>query len=210
MKRLSLIALFLLALFPAGAQVQDSVRADNREIDGGGRSQDIRKGNVLGAPVYYDTLGNIRGTATDSVVRMPRHHYLNRLSNDFNSTFFELLGMVGTRDIAIGFTVVYLPESWGGYGSLMAGVRRNYFSFGPVMRLSECGDLIDWHLYGGLVISRHLGCEIGFRMATPRREGSFSWESVSMGAVFVNGHGFVTCGLSIEFAAMASWAMLWW
>ena len=36
MKRLSLIALFLLALFPAGAQVQDSVRADNREIDGGG------------------------------------------------------------------------------------------------------------------------------------------------------------------------------
>lgn len=209
MKRLVLIVMLLLAL-PAWAQTQDSVRAESREIDGGQRQQDVSEGNVLGAPVYYDTLGNIRGTESDGVSRLPRHHYFNRLSNKYSNTFFEVLGMVGTGDIGIGLSFCYLPERWGGYGSLITGVRRDYFSFGPALRLSDYDDPLDWHLYGGFVVSRHLGCEVGIRMALPRRNSNFSWESASMGAVFVNGHGFITCGLSIEFAAMVSAAMLWW
>lgn len=211
MRRLLIMAMLAMTA-TVWAQSPDSTRAAARELGGDERPARSRERNVLGAPVYYDTLGNIRGASApaDGQSRLPKHHYFNRLSNDFCSYFVELEGMVGPGDAAIGFNFSYLPQRWGLYGSALVGVRRDYFSIGPALRLSDNGDYLDWHLYGGLVISRHLGAEIGIRMASSRRSGDFCWQSVSMGAAFVNGRGFVTAGLSLELSAIATAAFLWW
>ena len=212
MKRL-IIILALVLTASAWAQSTDTTRttpAAGGELDGGTRRATTLKNNVLGAPVYYDTLGNVRGTTPHSdAPRLPRHHYFNRLSNDYCSYFLEVKSMIG-HDLAFGASFTYLPERWGFYGSALAGLRRPYFAAGPTLRLSDYGGSLDWQLYGGLVVSRHLGAEAGIRMALPKRSGSFSWESVSMGTTFVNGHFFFTCGLSLEFMAVTVLSFLWW
>ena len=211
MRRL-LIFVLLLATTSVWAQSPDSTRAESRELGSGVKSERSRERNLLGAPVYYDTLGNVRGTEAPAggQAHLPKHHYFNRLSNDFCTYFLELEGMLGTGDIALGVNFTYLPQRWGIYGSALAGARREYCSVGPALRLSDNGDRLDWHLYGGFVISRHLGAELGVRMALPRRNDSFCWESVSLGTVFVNGHAFLTCGLSLELSAVATAYAFWW
>ena len=93
--------------------------------------------NVLGAPVYYDTLGNVRGSkaSSEGKVTLPKHHYFNKLSNDYNSMFLELDGWFG-GDIALGGSFTWLPERWGFYGKGLLGARSNYFAAGPALRLS--------------------------------------------------------------------------
>ena len=110
--------------------------------------------NILGAPVYYDTLGNRLGEthATDSLYRRPKHHYMNRLESEFHSFFLEYSTLFTSYDVAIGAKLSYVPQRWGFYGSLMAGINHAYVTLGPVLRLSDCGDIVDWHLYGGFHI----------------------------------------------------------
>ena len=148
--------------------------------------------NVLGAPVYYDTLGNVRGSkaSSEGKVTLPKHHYFNKLSNDYNSMFLEIDGWFG-GDIALGGSFTWLPERWGFYGK---------------------GGGLDWHLYGGVVISSRLGGELGLRMALPKWRGSsFCWESLSIGVAQVGRRTFFTCGMSLGlFAATATAAFLWW
>lgn len=167
--------------------------------------------NVLGSPVYYDTLGNVRGeTPQNGTARLPKHHYLNRLSNDYCSLFLEMDGWFG-GDIALGGSFTWLPERWGFYGKGLAGAKSNYFAAGPALRLSGYGGGLDWQLYGGVVISSRLGGELGLRMALPKRSGSFCWESLSLGVAQVGRRTFFTCGMSLELvAATASAAILWW
>lgn len=171
-----------------------------------------RNRNVLGAPVYYDTLGNVIGQTQpgDTVAHLPKHHYFNRLSNEYNAFFFELEGLLGNNDMAIGFNFTYLPERWGIYGSLLGGLSHGYASLGPALRLSDNGDMLDWHLYGGVMVSNHLGGELGLRMAAPRRDGRFCWESLSIGVGMVGRHPFLTCGLSLEISAFTGLYPLFW
>ena len=167
--------------------------------------------NVLGAPVYYDTLGNVRGEASPGgTAHLPKHHYLNRLSNDYCSLVLEMDGWFG-GDVAVGGSVTWLPERWGFYGKGLFGSRSNYFSAGPALRLSGYGGNLDWHLYGGVVVSSRLGGELGLRMALPKRRGAFCWESLSIGMAQVGRRTFFTCGMSLELvAAAASTFILWW
>ena len=171
-----------------------------------------RNRNVLGAPVYYDTLGNVIGKTSpgDTVAHLPKHHYFNRLSNEFNAFFFEMEGLFGNNDLALGFNFTYLPERWGVYGSLLGGINHSYFSVGPALRLSDNGSLLDWHLYGGVMLSNHLGGELGFRVALPKRDGRFCWESVSIGGGVIGRHPFFTCGLSLEICAAAALYSFFW
>ena len=171
-----------------------------------------RSHNVLGAPVYYDTLGNVRGNATpgDTTWHLPKHHYFNRLSNDFCSSFLEIEGLLGFKDAAIGINYTYLPERWGGYGSLLFGINHVYLSAGAALRLSNNGSLFDWQLYGGPVYGGRLGGELGFRLAMPRRDGDFCWTSLSTGMIVMPHRVFFTCGLSLELAAMVSAYWIWW
>lgn len=193
----------------AWAQVPDSTAGRDRVLDGGQRSH--REQNVLGAPIYYDTLGNVIGSeeSRQGIPRLPKHHYFNRLSNDFCTWFFELDGWIG-GDLAIGGSLTYLPEQWGVYGKGMLGFRSNYASVGPVWRLSDCGASFDWQLYGGVVVGHRLGAEMGLRMALPRRNSSFCWESFSVGVAQVGSRTFFTCGMSMELTAIMSLLLLWW
>lgn len=210
MKRLLIIVMLVLGA-SCWAQAPDSTRSDTREL-GSDKPQRSRERNLIGAPVYYDTLGNVRGSADtlNRVARLPKHHYFNRLSNDFSTYFVEVEGLIGYADLAFGINFTYLPERWGFYGSCLAGIRRNYLTFGPALRLSGYGDSYDWHLYGGAVVSRHLGVEGGIRFAQPRDEDDFCWMSASVGGMFVNGHGFFTCGLSLELSALTAISVFWW
>lgn len=171
-----------------------------------------RNRNVLGAPVYYDTLGNVIGKTQpgDTIAHLPKHHYFNRLSNEFNAFFFEMEGLFGNNDIALGANFTYLPERWGIYGSLLGGINHGYVSVGPALRLSDNGGLLDWHLYGGVMLSNHLGGELGFRVALPKRDGRFCWESVSIGGGVIGRHPFFTCGLSLEICAAAAFYSFFW
>ncbi len=209
MKRLCIVMMLMLGL-SAWAQVPDSTASKGRELDGGQRQH--RERNVLGAPVYYDTLGNVIGSeaSRQGIPTLPKHHYFNRLSNDFCTWFFEADGWVG-GDLAVGASLTYLPERWGFYGKGLLGNRSNYVAVGPVVRLSDCGDWLDWQLYGGLVVSNHLGAEVGVRMALPRRSSSFCWESVSVGVAQMGNRTFLTCGMSMELTAvLSSFFILWW
>ena len=165
--------------------------------------------NVLGAPVYYDTLGNVIGSATpaDSVYHRPKHHYFNRLEDDFSSVFLEGSVLFSEDDLAIGGQVAWVPRQWGFYCGAYGGVRHGYFTLGPALRLSDCGNWIDWHLYAGVVVSRHLGGEIGFRMAAPRQWGDFCWTSASVATGYVNGSGYISIGLSLTFSSFMAFTI---
>ena len=215
--------LFLLVLAMAGslawaqAPVKDSVaRADSSEVEEnviGGRVMSPKgrgEANVLGAPVYYDINGGVRGgrVASDGRYHRPKHHYLNNLGYYFDSYFVEMEGMFGDDELAMGGSFTYLPDRWGAYGSALVGINHDYLSVGPAVRLSQEGSFIDWHLYGGVMIGQTLGGELGMRWAVPSRKGSFSWSSGSMGLVVVDGRSYLTVGLSLEIAALVSLSSL--
>lgn len=161
-----------------------------------------KKPNVIGAPVYYDTSGNVIGQTmpADSVYHRPKHHFRNRLEDEYNSFFFEFQSQLGERDLAAGLQLAWLPKRWGFTCSVRSGLRTPYFSVGPALRLSDCGTFMDWHLYGGLVIDGNYcpGAEVGFRMAGKRTDLGFAWSSFSLGAGYVNRQSYVTFGLSLS------------
>ena len=162
--------------------------------------------NVLGAPVYYDTLGNVIGreAVADSFYHRPKHHFLNRLENDYSSIFVEGTIQFGGNDFALGGQAAWVPQRWGLYCGGQTGVRHNYFTVGPVIRLSDCGHWVDWQLYAGMVFSRHVGGEIGVRMAAPRRWGDFCWSSGSLAVGYVNGYNYFTLGFSLAFSPVVA------
>ena len=219
MRRIILLML-LLAGGTAMAQVAvpDSVAATDttagEENVVGGRPQRNKhtshKANVLSAPVYYDTNGNVVGSAHPSeVYHRPRRHYLNSRDDRYASCFFEGELMLGAKDVAGGFNLTLLPHRWGGYCSLMAGMRDSYFTVGPALRLSGDRSSFDWQLYGGLVLGgKHTGGECGLRMALPKRSSEFCFTSASMGVAAINGNVYMTLGLSLELVACAwLWAV---
>lgn len=204
MKRLVIIGLFLFcgALW---AQTADSVAA-GRVLGNESQVKRSRERNVLGAPVYYDTLGNVIGQSVpaDSFYHRPKHHFRNRLEDDFCSFFLEGQTMLSAYDIALGGQMVWVPRRWGVYASGLVGERRGYFSAGPVWRMSDCGNWIDWQLYGGLTVSRHLGGEVGIRMGAPKLWGDFCWTSMSLSVGYVNGYNYVTLGLSLTLTSLVA------
>lgn len=201
MKRRLILALLALLCSPVWAQnvMPDSSAADTSALGDTPRQRKQKVRNVLGAPVYYDTLGNVLGAAgpQDSFYHRPKHHFLNRLEYDFNSLFFEMETMFGGRDAALGMQLTWLPQRWGGYFEVSRGLRSYYFSAGPSLRLSDCGNIIDWHLYTGVVVGRGVGVEGGIRMAAPRNFTGFCWTSFTMGGGYVDRQGFFTLGFSI-------------
>lgn len=204
MKRLVIIGLFLLC-GTVWAQTTDSasvgrVLGDESPIK---RSREL---NVLGAPVYYDTLGNVIGqsASADSFYHRPKHHYHNRLENDFCAFFLEGETLLTRDNVAFGGQVAWMPRRWGVYASGLVGGRHGYLSAGPVLRLSDCGNWIDWHLYGGLSVSRTLGAELGVRMASPKLWGDFCWTSFSFTMGHVNGYNYVTLGLSLTLTSLVA------
>ena len=209
MKRILLIALLMLsgALY---AQTTDSSSVGGRVLGDEPRERTPRERNVLGAPVYYDTLGNIIGQTPsgDGFYHRPRHHFRNRLDSEYNSFFFETELLFGHNDAAFGLQLTWLPTQWGLYGSALRGINHYYFTFGPALRLSDCGDYLDWQLYGGLVATRRPGFEVGFRLAGPRSRSGFSWTSLSVGGGYANRQGYMTIGFSL--AIMPEMLFLFW
>lgn len=172
-----------------------------------------KEANVLGAPVYYDGNGNVRGSGISSqIYHRPKHHYLNNLDNNFCSIFLEGEALHGVNDFAIGLNFTYLPKRWGAYGSVLFGYNRNYLSVGPALRLSGYDSSVDWQLYGGVMFGgRSTGGEVGLRVATPQRSKEFCFTSVSVGCAVVGSHAFVTFGASIDMVAIFGLAtFLFW
>ncbi len=163
-----------------------------------------REANVLGAPVYYDQNGNVRGSANPSAVyHRPKHHYFNNLDDRFCSFFAEGEVLNGNSDYALGVNFTYLPKRWGAYGSVLFGVKHDYLSVGPVLRLSGYDSVLDWQLYGGVMFGgRSAGGEVGIRMAAPQHESEFGFLSASMGVAVVGSHAFVTFGASFDVIAI--------
>ena len=177
----------------------DSTSRSEKALGDTPRSRRGGERNVLGAPVYYDTLGNVLGSSTpaDSIYHRPPHHFRNRLEDEFCSTFLEFTGLFAHNDFAVGARLSYVPERWGLYGSGSVGFRHTYFSAGPVLRVSDCGDMLDLQVYGGLTLSRWLGSEAGVRLALPY-EDKFCWTSMVMGLGYVNRHTYFTIGFSLS------------
>ncbi|MBQ8702985.1 MAG: hypothetical protein IJ524_01255 [Bacteroidales bacterium] len=165
--------------------------------------------NVLGAPVYYDTLGNVIGQSApaDSFYHRPKHHFLNRLEDDFSAFFLEGQMMLGGRDMAIGGQFAYVPRRWGAYVGGNLGFQGGYLKAGPVWRMSDCGNDIDWQLYAGVNICRHPGAEIGLRMGAPRLWGDFCWTSYSMTVGYANRSAYLTLGFSLSLTAILALAI---
>lgn len=172
-----------------------------------------KEANILGAPVYYDANGNVCGSDnTSSVYHRPKHHYLNNLDDRYCTFFAEGEVLNGGSDLAFGLNFTYLPERLGAYGSLMAGINRNYLSVGPALRLSGYESTLDWHLYGGLMFAgRSVGGEVGLRVAVPYRRSEFCFWSASMGCAIVGRHAFMTVGASFDILALFGMAtLLFW
>lgn len=195
--------------------VADTADEDDEENVIGGRVAKSRysgEANVLGAPVYYDSLGNVIGGSPDvqrrGVHRLPAHHYLNSLENNYCSFFCEGEFLVAPRDVAAGINFTYLPKRWGAYASLLGGVRHSYLSVGPSLRLLDASSSVDWQLYGGLMFGGYrVGAEVGTRFALPRRESSFCWTSASVGVGIINGDSFFTLGISFSLVAFSAMSL---
>lgn len=202
------------AQVPADTTVTGTADTTEENVIGGRvqRTNIQSEPNVLGAPVYYNLDGSVRVGGYRGNPRgeymMPDHHYRNTLSRHFNSWFCEAEAMVGDKDAAVGMNFTYLPERWGIYGSMLAGRRYNYASLGAALRLSDTYDIIDWHLYGGLIYGDGVGGECGMRIGATRGKTGFGWCTGSMGVAVMDGRGYLTLGLSLDVTAMAALTVL--
>ena len=227
--------LLLLAWLPLWGQVvqpdstartfpADSVAVDDDQDDDGPNVIGARPAprrpqgepKVLGAPVYYNHDGSIRGSRQPahqphrgSRPGLPERHYLNNLGLNYSSFFLEMEAALGRRS-ALGLNLTYLPERWGIYGSALFGPRREYFSVGPAVRLSGMQSTVDWHLYSGLTFGRRVGGEIGFRVAATSRGSEFCWSSASIGMAVIDGSSYLTLGLSLELSALLGLSIFLW
>ena len=231
MKRIALVAAWLLLSAAGWSQdvVRDSVPdtdADDEENVIGARPTPRYKPsepNLLGAPVYYDLNGNVIGSGERSdSPHLPAHHYLNDRSLHFNEWFVEVENLIGLAGYALGASVTYLPDRFGGYGKVMTFKDLSVFAAGVSTRLSGIGCSLDWHLYGGLLFgvmrekdallrTPAWGGELGFRIASRVDDNRFCWNSASMGMAVLNGKSYLTIGLGLEIVALTSLvALLWW
>ncbi|MBR1792894.1 MAG: hypothetical protein IJ764_04565 [Bacteroidales bacterium] len=129
--------------------------------------------------------------------------------HDFSTFFVELSGLVGVNDRALGFSMAYIPEVWGGYASFHEGRDFHWFAAGAEYRLSSPWHKTDWHLYGGVSGGDGLGGELGIRLAANSivNQGKFGMFSGSVGVRVVSGGVYITGGISVGLAAAAT--LLW-
>lgn len=195
----------------------DTADAEEENVIGGRvqRTNPQHESNVLGTPIYYNLdgsvrQGNHRGNPRPSgEYQRPEHHYRNTLGSHFNTWFCEAEAMIGDKDAAVGMNFTYLPERWGIYGSMLAGRRYNFASLGAALRVSDKYDLIDWHLYGGIICGDGIGGEGGMRIGATRGKTGFGWCTGSMGVAVMDGRGYLTLGLSLDVtAAIAALTLL--
>lgn len=140
--------------------------------------------------------------------------------HDFSTMFFELSGLTGVNDAAVGCNLAYVPEVWGGYAAFHEGLHYHWVAVGAEYRLSSPWNVSDWHLYGGVVAgpghryegvraSDIWGAEVGVRLAANRfvNYGKFAVFSGSLGLRVMNGGFYITGGFSLGLAAAAT--VLW-
>ena len=131
---------------------------------------------------------------------LSRRQQMKYFGHDFSSWFCEVKFLSGQIDVAMGLSVSYIPNIWGGYLTLMNGVNAYWASAGALYRISRISSRIDCQAYVGLVAGYGYGAEAGMRIArVNRHRKTFSWMSVSMGAAVTNYGAFFTCGLSLPF-----------
>lgn len=210
---------FILTLLACGT-VWSQTPADTTDTEEnviGGRVErrnTQRESNVLGTPVYYNLDGSVREGRRYNNPRpqgdyiRPDHHYRNTLKEHYNTYFCEFEGLFGPKDVAIGMNFTYLPERWGIYGSMLAGMRYNFASLGAAYRFSDKQDFMDWHFYGGLIYGDGLGGEFGMRLAGTRSKSGFGWCSGSMGVAVMDGRGYFTLGLSLDITALTALSLM--
>lgn len=189
--------------------VDDNDTIDDEENVIGAKPQpksEKKEANVLGAPVYYDLNGNVRGSGeTSAVYHRPEHHYFNNLGRRYCSFFVEGTLITGRHDVGIGGNFTYLPKRWGFYVTANGGKRHTYLSAGAVLRLSGYDSGLDWQLYCGVGGGgQHLGGEVGVRMALPKHNSNFCWSSASVGYANYGGYGYFTCGVSLDLVGVVA------
>ena len=206
MKRLLFFGMLLLCS-AAWAQTADSV-ARGRVLGDEPQERRSRERNVLGAPVYYDTLGNVIGQKepADSVYHRPKHHFRNRLEDEFCAFFLEGQAMLHSNRINFGGQLAWIPQRWGVYGSSVIGPGCCHLSLGPVWRVSDCGNRVDCQIYGGLAseLLSSLGAEVGIRLAAPKQWSDFCWTSVSVTVGHVHETNYVILGFSLALTSLAA------
>lgn len=141
----------------------------------------------------------------EPVRKLSRRQQMKYFGHDFSSWFVEVKYLYGTRDMAIGLNLSYVPNIVGVYGTFMNGVNAYWGSAGVVYRFSRIDSRVDCQAYAGFVAGFGYGAEVGIRLArVNRRHKAFSWVSVSVGATITNYGSFVNCGLSLPFGVPAA------
>ena len=141
----------------------------------------------------------------EEVRKLSRRQQMKYFGHDFSSWFVEVKYLYGTRDMAIGLNLSYVPNVVGFYGTFMNGVNAYWGSAGVVYRFSRIESRVDWQAYAGFVAGFGYGGEVGLRLArVNRRHKAFSWLSVSVGAAITNYGSFFSCGLSLPFGVPAA------
>lgn len=150
--------------------------------------------NVIGSPRYY----------SDSSQYKPWHGYgYEKTHRSFeNSLFIESQVLCGSYDVACGANIAWVPENVGFYGSFMTGINADWWSFGPVVRLSDKDSYTDVQLYGGITLADfysglYPGGEIGIRVSKTEDSGILSLCGASIGMRYVGGSSFLTLGISL-------------
>jgi hypothetical protein len=141
----------------------------------------------------------------EPVRTLSRRQQMKYFGHDFSKWFLEVKYLYGTRDMAIGLNLSYVPNIVGVYGTFMNGVNAYWGSAGVVYRFSRIDSRIDCQAYAGFVGGFGYGAEVGLRLArVNRHRKAFSWVSVSVGATITNYGSFVNCGLSLPFGVPAA------
>ncbi|MBR1849997.1 MAG: hypothetical protein IJ789_01340 [Bacteroidales bacterium] len=131
----------------------------------------------------------------------PRHNVMRYFGSEYCTLFAETDILMGLRDVGMGFSLTYLPETWGGYGGYIYGLRYDWLRGGVTYRPEwDTFGSTDCQLYAGLNLGQGLGVEAGVRLATTRQHnpGSFCWSSVTFGLMRNAGHTYATFGLSLD------------
>lgn len=123
---------------------------------------------------------------------------------NYSKLFLEAILAIGMDDAGLGVNITYLPNHWGGYGSIYFLEQRTAVSLGVAFRPVTTTSFLDWQLYTGAVISNGLGFEFGTRFSSNAdiNGGPFAWWSGSIGRMYINGYRFTTIGFSVSIASL--------
>lgn len=191
----------MVALMVSGAlwAQSDSVALD---------AQHSADSNLMTATPSVDTASHTviaDSVPMEPVRKLSRRQQMKYFGHDFSSWFVEVKYLYGTRDMAIGLNLSYVPNIVGFYGTFMNGVNAYWGSAGVVYRFSRIDSRVDCQAYAGFVGGFGYGAEVGIRLArVNRRHKAFSWVSVSAGATLTNYGSFFSCGLSLPFGVPAA------